>query len=523
MLIYLPYQIVHITVEMSFNFFHIHQDSASSVQYAHRLAHARYSLPNLPSNSAPVTPISRNSLQPIKCNRRLLNDFNSSPLPPRKRICLSPPPVPLATAPFGDSAAKPSTKALPTLIKRDATLQEATMAIKKRRGRPPKDKILSTMLQEAPMTTKKRRGRPSRNITQLLTKKMDQKKEEPKRKLVHEMEAAKSIRFGTKKDREIFERRDKKYRHARQCARALRKNDTPPTSLLSNFTASPPAFPKSCVQCRRSKSSSQFVPSECGEEYHDVCLHCFTDDNNDLNETQWCWIGCHEALCSDFFFNDQTYNFCKNCNETQHPIGLSSASVSPSDNLDDPAVSPEDWKTINNFYEKFDQMRRTQCNVCNEVGFEMQIHEFQGQSICARCKRDAKAHPGEVSLWGADNDMDPHPVPDHLPSLTIAEELLITRAHVLVNCCRVKGCQYKYSGHVISFMQNTAKVINRLPSLPSELQVVMLKPSSKGAKNSATHRTFERDFQVHRDNVETWLKYLIEHHPDYRNLNIDMK
>lgn len=91
--------------------------------------------------------------------------------------------------------------------------------------------------------------------------------------------------------------------------------------------------------------------------------------------------------------------------------------------------------------------------------------------------------------------MDPHPITGHLPSLTNVEELLIARAHVLMQYRRVRGCKFKYSGHIVNFMQNTAKIINRLPSLPSELQVLILKPSSTNAKkaglieNSST--TFE--------------------------------
>lgn len=84
-------------------------------------------------------------------------------------------------------------------------------------------------------------------------------------------------------------------------------------------------------------------------------------------------------------------------------------------------------------------------------------------------------------------------------------------AHVMVNSRRVKGCQYTYSGHVINFMQNTGKIVNRLLSVSAELQVMVLKPSPNGVKNSKTHRRFEEDFRVQRDHVEIWLKYLIEH------------
>jgi hypothetical protein len=108
--------------------------------------------------------------------------------------------------------------------------------------------------------------------------------------------------------------------------------------------------------------------------------------------------------------------------------------------------------------------------------------------------------------------LDPLLIPSHLPSLFIAEELLIARAHVLMDLRRVKGCQYKYSGHVVNFMQNTAKIIHRLPSLSSELQMLVLKPSSSSIKESNVSLSFRETFRVRRKNVETWLEFLIQNH-----------
>ena len=43
--------------------------------------------------------------------------------------------------------------------------------------------------------------------------------------------------------------------------------------------------------------------------------------------------------------------------------------------------------------------------------------------------------------------MDPGLIPPQLPELTMAEEMLIARAHVQMDISRVRGCQYKYKGH----------------------------------------------------------------------------
>ena len=72
------------------------------------------------------------------------------------------------------------------------------------------------------------------------------------------------------------------------------------------------------------------------------------------------------------------------------------------------------------------------------------------------------------SWGGALNLTDPGLIPPQLPELTMAEEMLIARAHVQMDISRVRGCQYKYKGHVISWMQNIPKMVQRLPSLPSD-------------------------------------------------------
>lgn len=99
--------------------------------------------------------------------------------------------------------------------------------------------------------------------------------------------------------------------------------------------------------------------------------------------------------------------------------------------------------------------------------------------------------------------------------------MLIARAHVHMDFRRIKGCQYKYSGHVVNFMQNTAKIINRLPSLPKKLQVIILKPSSSSVNDSVVHREFAKTFRVQRKNVEMWLEFLVDNHPDYKDVVID--
>jgi len=123
-------------------------------------------------------------------------------------------------------------------------------------------------------------------------------------------------------------------------------------------------------------------------------------------------------------------------------------------------------------------------------------------------------------LMSADNKMDPGEIPAHLPALTQVEEMIIARSHVQMLVHRYRGHQYHYSGHCVSFMQNNIKTVNMLPNLPSELDIVVLRPSNQVMEDPRYRSQFRADFRVRRGHVLTWLCYLKANHPDYRWINI---
>ncbi|KAL2046248.1 hypothetical protein N7G274_001695 [Stereocaulon virgatum] len=148
---------------------------------------------------------------------------------------------------------------------------------------------------------------------------------------------------------------------------------------------------------------------------------------------------------------------------------------------------------MTDFYGELGKLRREVCDVCKEIGFNMRLQDGGTQAVCVRC-RNAK--------------------------LAMAEEMLIARADIEMEMSRVRGCQFKYKGHVISWMQNVPKLVHRLPSLPHELQVLIIKPTSIGRLSSEPSREYQRRFRVRRRHIEVWLQYLITHHPDYRSIEI---
>ena len=82
-----------------------------------------------------------------------------------------------------------------------------------------------------------------------------------------------------------------------------------------------------------------------------------------------------------------------------------------------------------------------------------------------------------------ENYMDLGTVLADLPELTQVEEMVIARAHVQMLVKRVRGHQYQYTGHCVSFMQDIVRTVDVLPNLPSELNIVLLRPLEANTDN----------------------------------------
>lgn len=166
-----------------------------------------------------------------------------------------------------------------------------------------------------------------------------------------------------------------------------------------------------------------------------------------------------------------------------------------------------------------DRVYMETCPRCQERGLEMDLKD----GVCHRCflrDRDSRGQLRTPYLMSAENNMDPGTVPSDLPELTQVEEMVIARAHVQMMVKRVRGHQYQYTGHCVSFLQNIVRTVNVLPTLPADLDIVLLRPSNQHANEPRYQRQFRMDFRVRRQCVLTWLYYLKANHPDYRHVTI---
>ncbi|KAE8853230.1 hypothetical protein HRS9122_00222 [Pyrenophora teres f. teres] len=184
---------------------------------------------------------------------------------------------------------------------------------------------------------------------------------------------------------------------------------------------------------------------------------------------------------------------------------------------DDPALTDRDFELLQDFHTKLDSEKLETCTRCYERWFHMGLND---DSVCKSCvKADAGLEEDEPYLYSAVNDLDPGPREADLEPLTQIDEMLIARVHCFVEVRQVRGVQYKYKGHVVNFLTNTAKVYNRLLLLPSDLDVILVRPSNYN-KDPRMQRQSQRDTRVRKPVIRKWLEFLRRHHPGYRDIEI---
>ena len=209
---------------------------------------------------------------------------------------------------------------------------------------------------------------------------------------------------------------------------------------------------------------------------------------------------------------------------TEPPPVPQPSPVPVTDRLDRPAVPigflpVHEWQYIQDFNQAMAAVRMETCQRCQEHGFSMDLKD----GVCHRCflrDTDSQKQPVTPFLMSVENNMDPGVVPSNLPELSQVEEMVIARAHVQMLIKRVRGHQYHYTGHCVAFMQNIVRTVNVLPNLPSELDIVLLRPPESCTDDPRYRRQFRTDFRVCRQRVLTWLYFLKANHPDYRYITI---
>jgi hypothetical protein len=144
-------------------------------------------------------------------------------------------------------------------------------------------------------------------------------------------------------------------------------------------------------------------------------------------------------------------------------------------------------------------------------------------SICQRCY--SCLSEGSLPAEALANFRWIGPVPEELQDLTSVEEALIARSHLFGRIFRLeerKNREPTYSslkGHIVLVPQNTLRLLDILPISPDTLadiaHVVWVGRSQPDVAKLAPQ------FTVRKSKVIAALKWLCEHHEDYRHVVID--
>lgn len=330
-----------------------------------------------------------------------------------------------------------------------------------------------------------------------------------------------------------------------------------------------------CTKCHKIKKRKNFKKGQTDELYK-TCTTCRTKsleqtarkraEAQDAGE-RWCTPGGHRVSITACTAEDGTIRAaCRDClaeqraryaaavaaaqdeqhaqDETEnslgddHAEGFEAAAMDEYDEIfgdgqdlmdvdlpEDSALTDREAKLLQTMNEKLDALRIETCTTCMEEGFNMNLQV----GICSRCRND-KGEP--VRKWSNENNANPGSslpavfvaallivllaleVPSCLKGLTDMEDMLIARVKSYMQVRWTKGRQLCYQDHIVNFRQDITEVANRLPRLPEETDIVIIRREDVDLNRHV-------DFIVRREKVATALRYKKQHDPDYADLQID--
>jgi hypothetical protein len=191
-------------------------------------------------------------------------------------------------------------------------------------------------------------------------------------------------------------------------------------------------------------------------------------------------------------------------NQAPQPQAPAQAPLGP--DLNDPAVPEHHRQYLKTFRDRVMALQLDSCIGCREEWLDLDVRN----GLCAQCRKGTKLQ--------AVNKMDPGlGPPANLPKLTAMEEIMISPVHAFLQVWQVRGGQFKYTGHVCNFARDTERFVTRLPLLPEECDIIILRRTATGQQ--ADELPYE-DFRVRRGIVQQWLQALCQHHPTFRNRRV---
>ena len=120
------------------------------------------------------------------------------------------------------------------------------------------------------------------------------------------------------------------------------------------------------------------------------------------------------------------------------------------------------------------------------------------------------------------NNIDPGLVPPYLPELSDIEQLLIAPIYISMHVYYIKGAQYRYKGHVITFLRNVPLITEVLLRLLQEYDTILIRPRQRvGDRGTIVTRQFKKAFTIRRYRVQAQLKYHIKNYLRFKSIRIN--
>ncbi|KAJ6620451.1 hypothetical protein B0H10DRAFT_1946006 [Mycena sp. CBHHK59/15] len=179
----------------------------------------------------------------------------------------------------------------------------------------------------------------------------------------------------------------------------------------------------------------------------------------------------------------------------------------PPNPLSEAAVSAAEKLLMKGVRDQIMEIKLETCGACHERWFDLDVQDGK----CLKCRKGKNC-----TKFQASNAMDPGPIPmlEDLPPLTQMEEMIISAVHALVSLYQIHGGQFKYSGHCCNFARKTAVFHNKVPLLPEECDVIIMR---RTGVEPGTDEDIFQDFRVRRHVIQMWLTYLAAHHPTFKS------
>lgn len=110
-------------------------------------------------------------------------------------------------------------------------------------------------------------------------------------------------------------------------------------------------------------------------------------------------------------------------------------------------LSARDTAISQQFHAELAKEKMQFCFRCKERWFDVELKQ---DGVCKRChNKDDKRQPNEPFFYSADNSLDFGEIPEDLPTLLPAEEMIVARVHVSVNIFTVSWRFFPlYSAHL---------------------------------------------------------------------------